>query len=156
MEFTEIPVVRLKIIKEYDLKISDRNVYSADEAGPIFEDFIGGATLERLALLCIDSSNYAINVAILNIGNNKNVEVVPSEIFKIALLSNATSIIICHNHPSGLLEPSQYDIEVTKKIGRIGYLLGIKLIDSMIMGYNGEYFSMRNELKKAGEKNDSY
>ena len=154
MNIKEIPVVRLKMIKDYNLKITDKEIYGVEEAAPIFNDLIGGSTLEKMAILCIDSSNQAINTAVLNIGSHKDVKVVPSEIFRIAILSNATSIIICHNHPSGKVKPSDYDIQVTKRIGQIGDLLGIKLIDSLILGDFDECLSMRTELKKAGEEND--
>ena len=152
MTITEIPVVRLKMIKDYSLKITDKEIYGVEEVVPIFDNLIGGSTLEKMAILCIDSSNQAINTAVLNIGSQKNVKIVPSEIFRIAILSNASSIYICHNHPSGIVKPSEYDIQVTKTIGQIGDLLGIKLIDSLILGDLGECLSMRTELKRAGEK----
>lgn len=154
MDITEIPVVRLKMIKDYSLKITDKEIYGVSEAAPIFDNLIGGSTLEKMAILCINSSNKAINVAVLNIGSHKEVKIVPSEIFRIAILANASSIFICHNHPSGIVKPSDYDIEVTKRIGQIGNLLGIKLIDSLILGDFGECLSMRTELKKAGENDD--
>ncbi|WP_346874060.1 JAB domain-containing protein [Clostridium sp. UBA5988] len=154
MDVTEIPVVRLKMIKDYSLKITDKEIYGVSEAAPIFDNLIGGSTLEKMAILCIDSSNKSINAAVLNIGSHKDVKIVPSEIFRIAILSNASSIFICHNHPSGIVKPSDYDIEVTKRIGQIGNLLGIKLIDSLILGDFGECLSMRTELKKAGESDD--
>ncbi|SDK23902.1 JAB domain-containing protein [Natronincola ferrireducens] len=155
MSDMKIPVVRLKMVKEYDLSADRNKVYGIEEAAPIFESLIGGSTLERLALLCMDANNHPINVAVLNIGNNRNVEVVPSEIFRIAILSNATSIIICHNHPSGILKPSKYDMQITKKIGQIASLLSIQLIDSLILGDFGKCLSIRSEIgKKEGEIND--
>ena len=84
----------------------------------------------------------------VNIGTNTKVNFVSSEIFRIAILSNASSIFICHNHPSGDTRPSEEDIKQTKKIGQIGNLLGINLIDSLILGDNGEYLSLREELRK--------
>lgn len=154
MEIIEIPVVRLKMIKDYSLKITDKEIYGVIEVAPIFDNLIGGSTLEKIAMLCIDSSNKVINAAVLNIGSHKDVKIVPSEIFRIAILSNASTIFICHNHPSGIVKPSDYDIEVTKRIGQIGNLLGIKLVDSLILGDFGEALSMRTELKKAGESDD--
>ena len=71
--------------------------------------------------------------------------------FRVALLSNASSIIICHNHPSGDLKPSPYDIEITKKIGYVGSILGIRLMDSLIIGDNGQCLSIRREINRNGE-----
>lgn len=145
-----IPVVRTKLVKQFDIHISKDKIFGIEGAEEIFEDLIGGSTLEKVAMLCLDSKNNVINAAITNIGTNKTVEIVPSELFRIAILSNATSIIICHNHPTGDIKPSEYDIDITKRIGYIGSILGIKLIDSLILGDNGKCLSIRSELNKNG------
>jgi DNA repair protein RadC len=56
------------------------------------------------------------------------------EVFQKALLANAVSIILMHNHPSGDPTPSRQDIEVTKKIADAGNLIGIELLDHIIVG----------------------
>ena len=66
----------------------------------------------------------------------------PREVFKSSILSNAASIILLHNHPSGELQPSEGDVEVTKRIGAAGKMLGIPLLDHIILG-QGEYMSLR-------------
>lgn len=66
----------------------------------------------------------------------------PSIIFKKALLCNAASIAIIHNHPSGDCTPSQQDIEITDRIQKAGELLNIQLIDHLIVGNPG-YFSLK-------------
>ena len=144
------PEVRTKLIKEYDIIFHKEKVFGIDGADEIFEKLIGGSTLEKVAVICLDSNNKVINAAVTNVGTDTRVEFVPSELFRIAILSNANAIIICHNHPSGELKPSPYDIDITKKIGYIGSVLGIKLIDSLILGDNGEYLSIRSELNKNG------
>ena len=68
----------------------------------------------------------------------------PRVIFQYALLSNATQIIISHNHPSGNLNPSDADIELTKKIKAAGELLDIKLLDHIII--TDESYASLNEL----------
>ncbi|ELC8453219.1 MULTISPECIES: JAB domain-containing protein [Clostridium] len=145
-----IPVVRTKLVKEYDIIFSEDKVYGVEGADNIFDRLIGGSTLEKVSIICLDSKNKVINAAVTNIGTDKKVDIIPSELFRIAILSNANSIIICHNHPTGDLKPSQYDIDITKKIGYIGSILGIKLIDSLILGDNGECFSIRSQVNKNG------
>lgn len=151
MENVRIPIVRTKLVKEYDINLYKDKVFGIEGADEIFEKLIGGSTVEKVALICLDSNNKVINAAITNIGTNNKVDIVPSELFRIAILSNACSIIICHNHPSGELKPSNYDIEITKKIGYIGSILGIKLIDSLIIGDNGACYSIRSEVNKNGD-----
>lgn len=145
-----IPIVRTKLVKEYDITFNKNKVFGIEEADKVFDELIGGSTLEKVAVICLDSRNNIINAAVTNIGTDTMVKIVPSELFRIAILSNAKSIIICHNHPTGDLKPSKYDIDITKNIGYIGSILGIKLIDSLILGDNGKYLSIRSELNKNG------
>ncbi len=145
---SEIAVVRVKLVKDYAISISKNEIHSAKDAAIIFDEIIGNSTLEKVTVLCLDSNNRATNLSVVNIGTSTKVNFVSSEIFRIAILSNASSIFICHNHPSGDTRPSEEDIKQTKKIGQIGNLLGINLIDSLILGDNGEYLSLREELRK--------
>lgn len=151
MNNTKLPIVRTKLVKEYDIELTADKIFGIEGAETIFDKLIGGATLEKVAIICLDSNNKAINASITNIGTDKKVDIVPAEIFRVALLSNASSIIICHNHPSGDLKPSPYDIEITKKIGYVGSILGIRLIDSLIIGDNGQCLSIRREINRSGE-----
>lgn len=66
----------------------------------------------------------------------------PREVFASALKNSATFIILVHNHPSGGPEPSESDIEVTKKLARIGRMLGVWLQDHVIIGDRG-FVSLR-------------
>lgn len=150
----QIPVVRTKLVKEYNIELENRKVFGVEGSEDIFYKLIGGSTLEKVAMICLNSDNRVINIAITNIGTNMKVDIVPTELFRIAILSNANSIIICHNHPSGELKPSPYDIEMTKRIGYIGSLLNIKLIDSLIIGNEKKCYSIRSEINKMENKNE--
>lgn len=63
------------------------------------------------------------------------------EIFKAAIISNATRILLFHNHPGGSLQPSQMDKEFTKNVRKAGELLEIELSDHIIIGRDGAYYS---------------
>ena len=63
---------------------------------------------------------------------------------KIALLSNASKMILAHNHPSGDLTPSTQDVDVTYKIMAAGEMLGVEVLDHMIISKD-DYISMREE-----------
>ena len=71
---------------------------------------------------------HTVSIGVLNETN-----VHPREVYKIAILSNAASIIVGHNHPAGTLTPSKADIETTKHLQEAGALLGIKLLDHIIV-----------------------
>ena len=65
-------------------------------------------------------------------------------IFEHAIKSRATSIMLCHNHPSGNLSPSQLDIDLTKKLVKAGETLDVKVLDHIIIG-DGKYYSFADE-----------
>ena len=143
-----IDVVDLELVFKYKIDLSTDNeyVYGVETAGPIFAKEIGRANIEKVAVLCLDHTNKIINFAIISMGNDKNVNVSIKQIFRIVLLSNATKIVIGHNHPSGILDITSSDISMTKKIGQSAFLLGIKLIDSIIVNSNGNSISIRESI----------
>ncbi len=66
-------------------------------------------------------------------------------LFAVALKTLATSIIVCHNHPSGNLKPSHSDVILTNKIKKASELLDIKLLDHIIITPSQEYFSFSDD-----------
>ena len=74
-------------------------------------------------------------------------ESTPREVFKVAILSNAYSILLAHNHPSGDTTPSQEDLNITKRIKSASEIMGIPILDHLIIGSNGYYsFKENGEL----------
>lgn len=69
----------------------------------------------------------------------------PRDIFKRAMLENASSIALVHNHPSDCAEPSKEDILVTKRVAEAGRLMEIDLLDHLIITPSGEFLSLRKE-----------
>lgn len=67
------------------------------------------------------------------------------EVYKSAILSNAHTIIVAHNHPGGSLTPSEEDIQTTRQLIQAGQLLGVQLLDHIIVSYNG-MASIREQL----------
>jgi DNA repair protein RadC len=72
--------------------------------------------------------------------------VLPREVFKGALLANAHSLILAHNHPSGNTEPSSADRTVTETLLKAGKLLDVQILDHVIVGSTGKYYSFRDSL----------
>jgi len=81
-------------------------------------------------------------VEIAAVGGMDNCQVDIKNIFKHALLTNASCIICFHNHPSGDSSPSKEDFRITGRIKEAGELLGVSLMDHIIIG-DGEYYSLR-------------
>ena len=101
---------------------------------------------EVLALLCLDTKNKIIGAFEVSRGTINSSMAHPREVYKRALLMNSARIMLCHNHPSGEIEPSTADNAMTKRIKEGGELIGIDLLDHFIVG-NGEndFYSYRAE-----------
>jgi DNA repair protein RadC len=91
---------------------------------------------EVLKVLLLDSRNRLIKVEDVFKGSLNESVFSAREIFKLAFDYNAASIILVHNHPSGDAEPSDADIQMTKRIMRLGELLGVNVLDHLIIGNN--------------------
>ena len=101
-------------------------------------------TKERVVALFESNSCECIHEVLISIGSLDRAMLSQREIFKEALMANAASIILMHNHPSGNPEPSDVDIIYTKKLKKQGDEMGIPLLDHIIIG-DGVYYSMREK-----------
>jgi len=97
---------------------------------------------EYFLTLSIDSSGRLIKRRVVTIGLLDVSLVHPREAFAELLIDRAASVIICHNHPSGVAEPSKEDIKTTQQLIAAGILLGIPLKDHFIITKTG-YFSFK-------------
>ena|SRR5690349_19510130 len=88
---------------------------------------------EGFAVLHLDSRNALRSIEVASVGSLNASIVHPREVFKGAILANAASIILSHNHPSGNAEPSEEDLAITRRIKECGRLIGIDLLDHVIV-----------------------
>lgn len=95
---------------------------------------------EVFLVIFLNNQNRVITSQEMFVGTYNSVEVHPREILREALKCNAAALIIAHNHPSGLSEPSQADRNITQQIEQACELLDIRLIDHLVIG-KGEYVS---------------
>lgn len=98
---------------------------------------------EYFLTITLDGANHIIQTRVITIGTLNRSLIHPREVFADAITDRAASIIIAHNHPSGLLEASTEDIEVTKRLKDSSKLLGIELLDHIIISKDG-YISMKD------------
>lgn len=89
---------------------------------------------EYMYMLCMNTKLDMIGVFEISHGNVNSSIVGTREVFQKALLANAVSIALIHNHPSGDSTPSREDIEVTKRLVEAGKILGIQVLDHIIIG----------------------
>lgn len=94
-------------------------------------------TQEIFKAIYLDTKNQVISEKVIFKGSLNTSIAHPREIFHEAVKKSAASVIVCHNHPSGMQGPSQEDIDVSKRVKEAGDYLGIHLIDSLIVGREG-------------------
>ena len=127
----------------YDNKIKHKTINSAKDVKNIFIDKFRNYKKEVLSIILLDTKNKIISFKEgITIGILNSSLIHPREIFKEAIKESANSVILVHNHPSGDPNPSQKDIEITKKIFEAGELLGINVLDHVIIG-DGVYWSYK-------------
>lgn len=97
---------------------------------------------ERFAVLLLDVKNRLIGTQVITIGTATETLAPPREIFREVIRQAATRVIVAHNHPSGSVDPSNEDIELTRQLLAGAQILNIPLLDHLILG-NGEHLSLR-------------
>jgi len=116
---------------------------SSDNISKLFSN-LKNETVEKTYVVNLDNKKKMRSFSLLSIDSFDNVIRKPVEIFKSAILTNSTSIILVHNHPSGNPMPSNNNIYVTKILKHIGKLIGIELLDHVIIG-NDKYYSFKEK-----------
>lgn len=131
-----INIVSVKLVRESSLLYEKRNIKSPEDAYNLMKHFLGDLDREAFIVICLDVKNAPLCINICHVGSLNASIVHPREVMKSAILSNAASILVGHNHPSGNVTPSSEDIEVTKRLVEAGKIVGIELIDHIIVGDN--------------------
>ena len=116
-----------------------------DAAIRVMNEFLSQMDRELFCIVNLQADLTPINMNIVSVGSLNEALINPREIFKSAILSNAHSMMLIHNHPSGNLTPSTSDIQTTARMQELGELMGISLVDHIITGRDGNYYSFRDK-----------
>jgi len=101
---------------------------------------------ERMYVAGLNNKNTLLYIDLVSIGTVNQTTIYTREIFRQAIMKNASNIIICHNHQSGNQSPSRDDIVVTKKVIEVGKIINVVMLDHIILsGVNDEYLSFSEE-----------
>ena len=103
------------------------------EAALAFVHLLQDEPVEVCGLFCLSARGQVLGYHELSRGTVDAAFMHPREIFKVALLANATSVVIGHNHPSGDPSPSDDDIRITRRIKSAGEIIGIELFDHLVI-----------------------
>jgi len=143
-----------KIVKTYRLELVKTKIAEPAPAVNSSEEvakrygYLEKYDREHLIRLDLDNRNRIIGEETVAIGTAEAAILTPRELFKGALLNNAVRIILVHNHPSGSSEPSVEDGRIEDLLKEAGDLLAIPVVDFLIIGENGWYWSSVDGEKK--------
>jgi len=143
----------MKTIKTFELKIkrisvSEENkpygqtIGAPEQAASIAKQLIGNDVRECILAFFLDRQNRIIGCHEVSKGNMDSCSLDPRHLFRVALEVGTIGMILAHNHPSGVCEPSRIDIKLTEKIASACTLLGIELLDHVIVS-DSSHYSMR-------------
>ena len=127
--FTSL-VKRRRVLKE------GRAIREPSDVVP-FIKFIKNKKQEHFLCITLNGSHEIIAIRTVTVGLVNSCSIHPREVFADAISDRAVSIIVAHNHPSGSLELSKADIEVTERLEKVGLLVGINLLDHIVISKKG-------------------
>ncbi|TVR74297.1 MAG: DNA repair protein RadC [Marinilabiliales bacterium] len=119
-------------------------VSSSRDAYMIMQPMVGDIGHEEFWILLLNRSNRLIETLRTSQGGISGTVTDIRMILKNAILHSASSLVLCHNHPSGNLKPSRADMEITRKMNDAARLMDIKVLDHLIIA-DGSYFSFADE-----------
>lgn len=117
-----------------------KSISNSQEAYESFLALIDDPTKEHFMVAYLNRGNKVIKVERISTGGLSGTSADPKVIFKNALLKEATALMVCHNHPSGVPRPSAEDKNLTKNLIATGKIFDINVLDHLIIGENS-YFS---------------
>lgn len=133
--------------RQISVQTCKQKICTSDDAYQLICQFLHNRVYESFWAIYLDGNNCVVDVKKIGSGSMTMTLVDQKKIFKIALEISASSIILCHNHPSGIVTPSHQDRLLTYKIKESCRIVDIQLIDHIIVGDERFYsFADNNEL----------
>ena len=123
-----------------------KKITSSKDAYEILRNHVEDLQIEQFWVLFLSRNNCVIRTELISQGGLTATLVDPGPLFKKAILNNASAVILCHNHPSGNLNPSDADLKLTQKIANAGKLLDIDVLDHLII--TSTYYTSLNDQGK--------
>ena len=141
-----LPVFGVRLVRSDYVRLDERaKIRSPRDAVNVTGEILKSSDREQMVAILLDTKNGVNGLHVVSVGDLSSAVVHPREVFKAAILANAASLILAHNHPSGDPTPSPEDIAVTRRIAEAGELLGIELLDHVVVGHGGRFVSLKEK-----------
>src|SRR5438034_2499275 len=136
----------IRVVRERRPKYpAPRSVRDARAVANAFAEHFAPLDREHFVVLVLDGKNRVLGYHIVSVGSLTAALVHPREVFKAAILSNAAALILVHNHPSGDPTPSAEDRAITERLRQVGELVGIRVLDHVVIGDEGQFVSLAEQ-----------
>ena len=123
-------------LMKIDVGTEAKSVTSPEDVIPRLA-FLKFEEQEHFVVITLDSSNHVIGVHDVTKGLVNQTQAAPREVFRHAVMDNAVSVMVAHNHPSGSTEPSKEDIGITRVLCAAGKIMQVPVIDHIVIGRCG-------------------
>lgn len=135
-----IPVIAVQLVSER--QIDGPRLTGPEGAAKLACDYLARCDRENFIVILLATSGKVIGIHTAAIGSISAAVIRPADVFKAAVLGNAATVIFAHNHPSGNLEPSAEDVQITRRLVECGRMLEIPVRDSLVVTAGGQYTSL--------------
>lgn len=140
-----IPLYSIRLVQESHVYYNNKTVQSSSMVCGILKEIgLHEKASEEFHVLYLNTKHQVIGIEMVSRGTLKASLIHAREVFKGALLANAHALIVAHNHPSGNVDPSSADRAVTEALVKAGKLMDLRILDHVIIGSGGEYFSFKD------------
>ena len=127
------PIFKCVLVRDGSAK-TQPTINSSERAKAIAQEMLKDLPVEHFLVIALTTKLKIIGSEIVSQGTIDAAIVSPRDVYRFALMVNAKSIIVAHNHPSGDTRPSTADVDVTERLKKVGQDLGIDLLDHLIVG----------------------
>ena len=124
----------VRLFREGSLTADRKIVKTPEDVHQVMQQYFLDCPCEHFVVLLLSTKNHILAISPVSVGTLNASVVHPREVFQRAILANAASIILAHNHPSGDPTPSPEDIELTRRMVEAGKLLDIGVLDHVVVG----------------------
>lgn len=128
----------IKMLSEMEAKEPTKKITRPSDIVSMLAMYVK-KTQEHFIVITLNAANEIIKKRVITKGLVNRTMIHPREVFRQAIKDNAVSVILAHNHPSGNVNPSKEDDDITKKLRQAGEVIGINVLDHIIIGKNGYY-----------------
>ena len=137
--FSGVPLYTTRLVRERSFTFPTRDqVRSPADAALVLAEYFSDRDREEFVVVFLDTANTLTGLHVASVGGLAASIVEPRQVFKAAVLANAASVLLAHNHPSGNPEPSREDVAITRQLVEAGKVMGIPVHDHLIIAdYEG-------------------